>query len=315
MIAPLCSMEGKHVITVEGIGNSKNPHPAQERIAYLFGSQCGFCTPGIVMSLYALLRNYPNPTKEQVEEAFDGNLCRCTGYRPILDAAKSFAGCDGCVGGGSGCCRNTTLSDSKDVVEFGPVKLEFKRYDASQEIIFPPALKNRLMSIADRPQHFQSSRCHWYRPLTLEHLLKLKQEFPHAKIIGGNTEVGIEMKFKSAKYPVLIYPMDIPDLKKITRQDDGVVFGANLTLSVFVQELSALVKALGTDGKNKNKMDAFKALLENLRWFAGRQIRNVATIAGNIVTASPISDMNPVFMASVHDYANSFHLILHRERD
>lgn len=88
-LAPLCSMDGRHVITIEGIGTSKNPHPVQERIARMHGSQCGFCTPGIAMSLYALLRNNPTPTEEEIEETFDGNLCRCTGYRPILDAAKT----------------------------------------------------------------------------------------------------------------------------------------------------------------------------------------------------------------------------------
>ena len=60
------------------------------------GSQCGFCTPGIVMSLYALLRNNLEPSELEVEEAFDGNLCRCTGYRPILDAAQTFSTRKGC---------------------------------------------------------------------------------------------------------------------------------------------------------------------------------------------------------------------------
>ena len=117
-------MDGKHVITIEGIGNTKRPHPTQERIAKGNGSQCGFCTPGIVMSLYAMLRNNDSPTKHDVEEAFDGNLCRCTGYRPILDAANTFSveqmfpngkpaanGDSGCCGGSDtsgGCCKSET---------------------------------------------------------------------------------------------------------------------------------------------------------------------------------------------------------------
>src|SRR5436305_6619234 len=73
------------------------------------GSQCGFCTPGIVMSLYALLRNDPEPSELEIEEAFDGNLCRCTGYRPILDAAQSFNKSCGrsLANGGSGCCMES----------------------------------------------------------------------------------------------------------------------------------------------------------------------------------------------------------------
>src|SRR6195952_4935586 len=67
-LAPLVRVDGKHVITIEGIGNTKKPHPTQERIAKGNGSQCGFCTPGIVMSLYALLRNNPEPSELEIEE-------------------------------------------------------------------------------------------------------------------------------------------------------------------------------------------------------------------------------------------------------
>ena len=84
-LAPLCSLDSAHVLTVEGIAavrkadGTKGAHPVQERIAKFHGSQCGFCTPGIVMSLYTLLRNNPKPTLHDIEESFDGNLCRCTG--------------------------------------------------------------------------------------------------------------------------------------------------------------------------------------------------------------------------------------------
>ncbi|KAJ1963652.1 hypothetical protein GGI12_001932 [Dipsacomyces acuminosporus] len=93
-LCPLYALDGKHVVTVEGIGTQKLPHPVQERIALLHGTQCGFCTPGFSMSLYAKLRSLPNgalPTEAEVEQCLSGNLCRCTGYRPILDAAKTLA--------------------------------------------------------------------------------------------------------------------------------------------------------------------------------------------------------------------------------
>lgn len=85
-------------MTIEGLGsvNKSNVHPTQARVAELFGSQCGFCTPGVVMSLYGTLASSKSnaaPTMQDIEEGFDGNLCRCTGYRPILDAGKTFA-CD-----------------------------------------------------------------------------------------------------------------------------------------------------------------------------------------------------------------------------
>ena len=91
-IVPLCSVDGLAVTTVEGIGSvARGLHPVQERLAKAHGSQCGFCTPGIVMSMYTLLRNSPKPSQSEIERAFDGNLCRCTGYRPILDGYKTFA--------------------------------------------------------------------------------------------------------------------------------------------------------------------------------------------------------------------------------
>lgn len=96
-LAPIISVDGKAIITVEGLGNSENPHPLQERLWKMSGSQCGFCTPGIVMSIYAILRNAMyrgelTVADVELEGALDGNLCRCTGYKTILDAAKTFVG-------------------------------------------------------------------------------------------------------------------------------------------------------------------------------------------------------------------------------
>jgi len=74
-LAPLCSMDGCAITTVEGIGSTRGTvHPVQERIAKANGSQCGYCTPGFVMSLYTLLRNNPTPTNEEVEKCFEGSL-------------------------------------------------------------------------------------------------------------------------------------------------------------------------------------------------------------------------------------------------
>jgi xanthine dehydrogenase/oxidase len=88
-ITPLVNLDGCAVITSEGIGNVTKLHPIQERLATFGASQCGFCTPGIAMSLYAYLRAHPHATEKEIEECLDGNLCRCTGYRPIIAAAKS----------------------------------------------------------------------------------------------------------------------------------------------------------------------------------------------------------------------------------
>lgn len=98
---PLILVDGCHVTTAEGSDDILAE--IQRRLANGFGSQCGFCTPGMTMSLYAALRNHPDATAAQLQMCLDGNLCRCTGYRPILDVARSL-GCGGCAGSEGSCC-------------------------------------------------------------------------------------------------------------------------------------------------------------------------------------------------------------------
>jgi hypothetical protein len=128
------------VTTVEGIGSTKKGlHACQDRLALAHGSQCGFCTPGIVMSMYSLLQNKKAPTPSQVEHAFDGNLCRCTGYRSILEAYKSFcppeeavvAAGGGDVGGGG--------AEEKPAPIWRPIvdAAKFIEYDPSADPAFP----------------------------------------------------------------------------------------------------------------------------------------------------------------------------------
>ena len=90
-LAPIASVYRTAVTTVEGIGSTKTKlHRVQETLVENHGSQCGFCTPGIVMSMYTLLRNQAVPTETMIERALQGNLCRCTGYRPIIQGFKLF---------------------------------------------------------------------------------------------------------------------------------------------------------------------------------------------------------------------------------
>uniref|UniRef100_A0A8C1ZSC3 Xanthine dehydrogenase/oxidase n=1 Tax=Cyprinus carpio TaxID=7962 RepID=A0A8C1ZSC3_CYPCA len=287
-LAPLCSLHHCAVTTVEGIGSvASKLHPVQERIAKAHGSQCGFCTPGIVMSMYALLRNNPQPSMHDVQEAFQGNLCRCTGYRPILEGYRSFTKDGGCCGGkaqSNGCCMTNEHTQEHDSSTLPAQKLydqsEFMPLDPTQEIIFPPELMMH--------QHLL-----WIQPCSLEELLELKATYPNAKLVVGNTEVGIEMKFKNLLYPVILAPAYIPELNIIQNTQDGIQVGASVTLTVLGDVLRAAVKKLPA-----HQTEVFKAVLEQLRWFAGQQIRNVAAVGGNIMTASPISDLNPVFMAA-----------------
>lgn len=284
-LAPLISVDGKHVITVEGIGNGKSPHPAQERIAKGNGSQCGFCTPGIVMSLYALLRNNDNPSEHQVEEAFDGNLCRCTGYRPILDAAQSFSAERSCgmakANGGSGCCMENGTTDvvngcCKQNGDSQPIKRVtppgFIEYNPDTELIFPPAFKTHEF----RPLAFGNKRKRWLRPVALRQLLEIKNAYPSAKIIGGSTETQIEIKFKAMQYTVSVFVGDIAELRQYTFHDDYLEIGGNVTLTDLENLAEQAVKYYG-----EQRSQPFAAILKQIRYFAGRQIRNVGAFMMN----------------------------------
>ncbi|KAI1937587.1 hypothetical protein LOZ58_000276 [Ophidiomyces ophidiicola] len=298
-LAPLVSVDGKHVITVEGIGDVKNPHPVQQRIAVGNGSQCGFCTPGIVMSLYALLRNNPEPSEHDVEEAFDGNLCRCTGYRSILDAAQSFSATGGCKLRGSGrCCLDNGPGGCKENTANGNPESEAKRffqtpeftpYSPDTQLIFPPGLHKHHL----RPLAFGNKKKRWYRPTTLKQLLEIKDVSPQAKIIGGSSETQIEIKFKAMQYVDSVYVGDIPELKQYTFNNQNLELGGNVSLTDLEEICDEAVERFGPI-----KGQPFIAIKKQIRYFAGRQIRNVASPAGNIATASPISDLNPVFVAT-----------------
>ena len=261
------------------------------------GSQCGFCTPGFVMALYALIRNNPDPTEEEIEECFEGCLCRCTGYRPIMDAARTFittappeehkkkpVGC-----GRADCCqlKNGPAKEEEPVKRY-PLP-ELKPYDATTELIFPPAARKYEMV----PLFFGNKNKYWLRPTTLDQLVEIKSAYPSAKITGGSSEIQIEIKFKALQYVLSVYVGEIEELKICEMKEDSLEIGANVSLSQMQEFLHNAEKHYDAE-----KAQTCTALLRQLRYFAGPQVRNVATPAGNIATASPISDLNPVFVAT-----------------
>ncbi|HTM58644.1 MAG TPA: (2Fe-2S)-binding protein [Candidatus Udaeobacter sp.] len=83
--------QGREIVTIEGVAESGRPHPLQDELDLCGGAQCGFCTPGILMSAWALLRANPRPKREEIAHALSGNLCRCTGYTKIFEAVERAA--------------------------------------------------------------------------------------------------------------------------------------------------------------------------------------------------------------------------------
>lgn len=90
-LTPIINVLDKEVITIEGFRETKAYKEIADAFSEMGGSQCGFCTPGMILATYAVLRVNPNPTEEEIRDALSGNLCRCTGYQAIVNAVKLVA--------------------------------------------------------------------------------------------------------------------------------------------------------------------------------------------------------------------------------
>uniref|UniRef100_A0A4W5RP18 xanthine dehydrogenase n=1 Tax=Hucho hucho TaxID=62062 RepID=A0A4W5RP18_9TELE len=273
-LQPICTLHGSAVVTVEGIGSTKTKlHPVQERIAKAHGSQCGFCTPGMVMSMYTLLRNKPHPTMEDIREALGGNLCRCTGYRPIIDGFKTFCDVSNAF--------NLFPQISDELFHMDNVL----PLDPSQDLIFPPELMKRACGSLC----FQGDRLKLISPVDLTNLLELKTEYPEAPVVVGNTTIGPNMQVKGIHHPLIIYAGRVSDLHTVTWGKDGRF------RSVFIVRSLKLLFSFSEMEAERTR--GYQALLQTLRCLAGKQIRNMATIGGNILSANPKYDLNSVLAA------------------
>ena len=242
-------LHGKQLITVESLSPVEGPlHPVQQAMVETDGSQCGYCTPGFIMSMFALYKkNTGQPSRAEIDDALTGNLCRCTGYRPIVEAAAKA-----CVHAG----RDQFTGGEEEVVRV-------------------------LRTIPSESIELVTDVQRYRRPASLSEAVSLKHQFPGLLVISGATDVALRVTKNHEVLSDLLDLSGVEELKEIERSPDEVRLGAGAPLTLVLEAVR----------------EEFPALYDMLAVFGSRQIRNLATLGGNLGTASPIGDTLPVLIA------------------
>jgi xanthine dehydrogenase small subunit len=254
----LPTLDGKELITVESLAAPDGPlHPVQQSLIDSHASQCGFCTPGFVMSLFALYLNCSEASRGEVLGALAGNLCRCTGYRPIIEAGM----------------RQWNY----------PAPLRWSREEA-QASAHADALKSIARDPAAATEPAAAAALHYpgyHAPRTLAELATALEADPAPVMLAGGTDVGLWVTKELRELPAIVYLGDVAELACIEERPQELWIGAAVT---FTDAWPALLAR-------------FPELAEQGARFGSPPIRNSATLCGNLANGSPIGDSIPTLIA------------------
>nr|BAS67018.1 aldehyde oxidase [Penaeus japonicus]BBC28100.1 aldehyde oxidase [Penaeus japonicus] len=261
---------GWSIETIEHLGNRfSGYHPLQTALHGFYGTQCGYCSPGMIITMYGQLQSGGSLTAEQGEESLDGDLCRCTGYRPILDAFKSLAvdgaqdlkdrltdiedaykgmckttgkGCGGCKKDGKGCSKKAAESLPK----------------------------------VEKDLHFHFDNTHWFRPVSLNGLYSILNGLGRTdkvRIVVGNTEAGV---FKNdGPYTAYISTSGIRELYS-TRVGSPLEMGANVSLNRAIE----IFEHMAASDQSYHHL---QSLADHWKVVANVAVRNAGSWAGNLM--------------------------------
>ena len=195
-ISFLPSLNGKHLILIENLMSKKNQlHPIQEAMVKFHGSQCGFCTPGFIMSLFAMYKNFKKFNNEIIEETLSGNLCRCTGYRPIIDAAKS-------------------LNNKKDNDHF--------KKDQIKIIKLLKKINNNEIEISYKDKKY-------FSPKSINSLKKIIKKNPNAHFLSGGTDLSLEVTKLRGEIKNIISLNSVKELNFVKKNKNFIEIGAGVS--------------------------------------------------------------------------------------
>jgi len=209
------SLDGTHVVTVEHLrGTGEKLHPVQQAMVDFHGSQCGFCTPGFVMSLYGLWMKSPDPSNAAIEKALQGNLCRCTGYEAIMRAAHAIS---------------SYGKAAKD-----PLALERKDITA------------RLKALRDGARvEIGSGKARLIVPASVDDFAAVLEKEPSATIVAGSTDVGLWVTKHMRDISPAVFIGGLEGLRSISEADGVITIGAGVTYTEAFEMLSKRIPALG----------------------------------------------------------------------
>ena len=198
-IAFVPSLEGKQLILVEDLISKDELHPVQKAMVNYHGSQCGFCTPGFVMSLFAMYKNYSSYKEDIIKDSIQGNLCRCTGYKPIIDAAKSLN------------------KENK-----------FDHFSKNKKITL-----SLLRKIKQRSITIINDNKKYFAPKSVDELKKILRQEPNSKLLSGGTDVSLIVTKERKDLNSLIYMNSINELNYIKENNSYIEVGATTPLINF----------------------------------------------------------------------------------
>jgi len=199
-IAFIPTLAGKQLVLVENlVSDDGSLHPVQEAMVNYHGSQCGFCTPGFVMSLFAMYKNYSFFEDNVIKDSISGNLCRCTGYRPIIDAAKSL----------------NKIS-----------KFDFFKKNQQRFISLLKKIKHENIVISNKNKKY-------FAPSNVNELIKTLKQYPNSKLLSGGTDVSLVVTKERKDLDSLIYMNSIDELNYIRKNDNYIEVGATTPLIDF----------------------------------------------------------------------------------
>jgi len=209
------SLDGTHVVTVEHLrGDGEKLHPVQQAMVDFHGSQCGFCTPGFIMSLYALWMRTPDPSNAAIEKALQGNLCRCTGYEAIMRAAHAISSYGKAA-------KDPLAVERKDIT----ARLKALRDGARVEI---GSGKQRLIV-----------------PANVDDFAAMLEKEPGATVVAGSTDVGLWVTKHMRDISPAIFIGGLDGLRTMSEKDGVITIGAGVTYTEAFETLSKNVPALG----------------------------------------------------------------------